>query len=520
MIKLKAKNIENIAERAKERMLSNLKEGAKIGVLVGIDNLSGSYNYSLKLAHDLAREINRPGIECEIIPFPIIQDKFKTYTDESNFIEVFKEQTANMSELIISEKSFDGLVIVSRGISSIAGLIKGAVSVNVPTMVLSQGPSKEEKGAALNDLVTMVGKIAIGKNSVFDLNNAEETQIGYLGDGVYLNTQNLFNIILESIGLMVEGGSTAPAGSFKRAGIVSKTAEAIVSLTHSHTSIKKLLNKKTIQNAIITNYALGGSMIIGGILLELAKLADADINTEKAIGLIKNIPVLVQPNMPMSDFETKGGAYGLLKAMTKTKAVDEGVKFYNGQTLSETITNAKSAFETVKKESLIVLRGNIAERNGYLKTTSIPDGMTKFVGKARCFDSDHDAATAVLEKTLSKNTVIVLSRNGKKLGFGGQIISETACAISSMNLTNDIIVVTDGVMCDEHSVVVVGGVRPEDAGGIIYVRDGDEIELDFAKGRINADVASKEFNNREKKYVREYQVVPNHIKHYLNDINI
>lgn len=520
MIKLKAKNIENIAERAKERTLGNLKEGAKIGILTGIDNLSGANNYSLKLARDLVCEISRPGIECEIVPFPVIQDRFKTYTDESNFIEVFKQQTANISELIISEKSFDGIVIVSRGASHIAGLLKAAMSVNIPTMVLSQGPSKEESGATLSDLATTVGKIAIGKNSVFDLNNAEETQIGFLGDGIHLNTQNIFNIILEGIGLMVEGGSTVPAGSFKRSQIVFKTAEAIVALTQSHTNIKKLINKKAIQNAFITNYSLGGSMIINNTLLEFAKLADADINAEKAISLIKNVPVLVQQNMPMTEFATKGGAYGLIKTLSKTKLIDEGIKLYSGETLGNVLSNAKSTFEPIKKESLIVLRGNIAERNGYLKTTAIPEGMTKFSGKARCFDSDHDAATAVIEKTLPKNTVIVIARNGKRMGLGGQIISETACAIESMNLAKDIAIITDGLMCDEHNAIVVANIAPEDSGGIIYVRDGDEIEIDFLKARINADVPSKEFKTREKKHVREYQVVPNHIKHYLNDIDL
>ena len=517
MIKQKAKNIENIAERAKERMLGNLKESAKIGVLVGVDNLSGAHNYSLKLANDLVREVNRLGVECEIIPFPTIQDRYKAYTDESNFIEVFKEQIANISELIISEKSFDGVVIVSRGLSSVAGLLKGAINVNLPTMVLSQGPSKEEKGSTLNDLVTMVGKIAAGKNSVFDLNTAEENQVGFMGDGAHLNTQNLFNILLESVGLMVEGGATAPAGSFGRAQIVCKTAEAIVALTGSHTGIKKLLNKKNLQNAFITNYALGGSLIIKNILLEVAKLTDADINSEKALGLIKGIPVLVQSGIAISDFAAKGGAYGVLKALAKNRSIDDNVKLYK-QSLSEVLANAKSTFEPIKKESLIVLRGNIAERNAYVKTIALPDGFTKFAGKARCFDSDHDAATVVLEKALPKNTVIVIAKSGRKLGQGSQIISETPCAVAAMNLTQDIIIVTDGTMCDEHNAVVIAGVRPEDSGGIIYVQDGDEIEVDFSKGKINADVSGKDFNTREKRYVKEYQLTPKHIKNYLNNL--
>ena len=44
MIKFKAKSIENVAERAKERMLGKTGEGVRIGILVSSDNFSGGRN--------------------------------------------------------------------------------------------------------------------------------------------------------------------------------------------------------------------------------------------------------------------------------------------------------------------------------------------------------------------------------------------------------------------------------------------------------------------------------------------
>ena len=63
MIKFKAKSIENVAERAKERMLGKKEEGDRIGILVSTDNFSGGRNYGLKLAYNVQNTILKNGFE-------------------------------------------------------------------------------------------------------------------------------------------------------------------------------------------------------------------------------------------------------------------------------------------------------------------------------------------------------------------------------------------------------------------------------------------------------------------------
>jgi dihydroxyacid dehydratase/phosphogluconate dehydratase len=146
MIKFKAKSIENIAERAKERMLGKKEEGNRVGILVSTDNFSGGRNYGLKLAYTLQNAILKNGCETEIIALPTICDNYKEFTSENNLINIYKEQLANMVELILTEKSYDSVVIIAKGISSKMGMQKGAITQNIRPLVFGVGPSANSDG--------------------------------------------------------------------------------------------------------------------------------------------------------------------------------------------------------------------------------------------------------------------------------------------------------------------------------------------------------------------------------------
>ena len=90
MIKLKAKSIENIAERAKERAFGKLNEGARIGIVVSSENFSGARNYGLKLAYQVQNSILRLGVETEIITIPSLADRYKEFENRVNL--EFSEQ--------------------------------------------------------------------------------------------------------------------------------------------------------------------------------------------------------------------------------------------------------------------------------------------------------------------------------------------------------------------------------------------------------------------------------------------
>jgi dihydroxyacid dehydratase/phosphogluconate dehydratase len=226
-------------------LLGKKEEGARIGIIVSIDNFSGGRNYGLKLAYNVQNNILRKGYETEIITLPTLCDNYKEFTSENNLINIYKEQVASMLELILSEKSYDGLVLMPKGLSSKMGMIKAAIRQNLPTIVFGEGPSSiSNGGCSLKDLTLLAGSVAKGKTSAFEFQEKEETQIEYVGEGVDFGSSNILNVILEVLGLSIFGSSTTFASTIARENLAKEVAETIVkqfpstSINSIETSIK------------------------------------------------------------------------------------------------------------------------------------------------------------------------------------------------------------------------------------------------------------------------------------------
>ena len=517
MIKFKAKSIENVAERAKERMLGKKEEGDRIGILVSTDNFSGGRNYGLKLAYNVQNTILKNGFETEIIALPTICDNYKEFTSENNFINIYKDQLASMVELILTEKSFDGLVIIAKGISSKMGMLKGAIRNNIPTIVFGEGPSTNGDGNTLKDLTIMAGKVARGKLSSFELQEQETMQLEYVGDGANMNSSNLLSIMLEILGLSVYGNSTTFASTIARENLAATVAKTITSLTKDRFSPRKLVTKKAINNAIVTNFALGGSTIVLDCLLEIAKELEIDITFDKALALQKNIPTLFDTSSNnMTDYAKAGGTLALAKELAKEKLIDESVKTYTNSPLSGMLKETKSqdGFTVVTKEALKEMRGNIAERYGFIKAQNIPEIPT-FEGKVKKFESDDTAAYAILSKAVNPNTVIVI-KNQYKTFDGGRTPSQTVRALEAFELLDSVVVLTEGNIPDDTKAMVIGNILPcGDDGNLRVLQDDDTVEIDFVKGKINVDLTGKELNQRNKKYIKDHSQNPQFVKQYL-----
>lgn len=521
MIKLKAKSIENVAERAKERMLNKLNEGTRIGILVSTENFSGARNYGLKLAYAVANAVHKNGVETEIVTLPTLNDRYKEYTTENNFIEIYKTQLTDMVELILAEKSFDGVVIIAKGVSSKMGMLQAAARQNLPTIVFGEGPSSENSGVTLREILSNVGHVCLNKKSAFDLQEVEQEQGEYVGEGNDFNISNLLNIMLEAAGLSVNSNSTTPASTIAREKLAIQTAEAIVSMAKDHMTIRKIVTKKDISNLFVLNYALGGSTQVITHLINLSNELDLDIKYDKVLDMSKGVNVYYDAlNGSISDFRTKGGVFALLKILAKNKLIDESVKGYKGL-ISDEYKNIKlgEEFAPIYKNAHIDMRGNIASRNAIAKTLAVK-GLTEFDGRARVFSDDDSASLGVLSKALPKNTIIVVKNCNKAQSYGGSTVSQTCLAIESMGLQDDYVVLTEGEIPESTSAKVIGCITPNGEDGVIKnLQDGDEIEIDFVKGKINVDLSNKEITQREKRYIKENKAYPKFAKNYLKTLN-
>ena len=91
---------------------------------------------------------------------------------------------------------------------------------------------------------------------------------------------------------------------------------------------------------------------------------------------------------------------------------------------------------------------------------------------------------AVEDGTIAAGDVVVIRYEGPKGGPGMREMLAITGAIKGAGLGKDVLLLTDGRFSGGTTGLCVGHVAPEavDGGPIAFVRDGDRIRLDVAKG--------------------------------------
>ena len=510
MAKTKVKNIDNLSEELKNKFNNVNEADYKIGVVVFTDEVDNN-SYSLFLGNVVKEQIIKNGFEAEVVILPSLNERFRTFGSDNYVLSAYKKQVSNMLELVLFDKKIDGVVYIANGFNStLAGLIS-SIRLNLPTMVLPIGLSPKSSGTNLLDALSLPGLIAINEKSVFDYNNNIFEEI--VGSGNTLNNENLFNVCLEIMELCLKNSSLTTALSYEKLSEAKEAGNKIVLLTKNRLPLKKMINKKSIDNITKLNYCLGGNPSIILAIKDLCNELDLDYDLNKIFNNAKNFPVLYNTYSGVNLLKKYGGVWALIKAMIKEKLIDGNYKTFSDKTLTEETKEFKdtTSFVRLKPESLYVLRGNLADRYSVAKTVNMPEENLKFYGSCLVFENDQDACNAVLNKVVEKDNVIVINNCGEKTSAGLSTISQTAIALKSMNLKN--IVITDGLISEDVDVCGISLVCPDSKDGTIkVVKDGDKIEIDFVKGKLNLEVGSKEITLRTKKYVNSHKILPKYLE--------
>ncbi len=511
MAKLKVKNIDYLSQELKDKFNGISQSNLKIGIVCSADVFN--YNsYSYNLAKVVEKEILKQGVEAEVVFMPSINERFRVYSNNNYVLNAHRSQISNYLELIMFEKTFDGVVFIPSGFNNTLGCLTSSIRLNLPTLVLPQGISKTSEGSSLQDLLSFPGLIANNEKSIFDLEESQNKFNEFAGTGSTFNTENIFNIILEIMELSLKDSATTFAQSYEKESQAKTIAKTIVELTKNRLPLKRMINRKSVNNALMLNFCLGGSPAIIDAICYLSKEAGVDLDLNKTYSSSKNIPVLFDTNNSFDTYLSNGGTWALIKAMIKNKIIDGNYKTFSDTTLTEEtkkIKDYENFTNIIKKESLIQLHGNIADRYALVKTINLPEDKTKVIANAQVFTSDQEACNAVLNKALTDNAIIVIKECGKNTQTKCSTISQTVTALQSMGITNNHVIITDGFVIDDTKAIVISCVTPDsDSGNIRYLKDGDEIEIDFVKGKINAEINAKEFTLRQKKFVKEKIELP------------
>ena len=426
-----------------------------------------------------------------------------------------RENIADSIELMVDAHRFDGLVCVGTCDKIVPGMLMAAARCNIPTIVLTGGPMlsgyQEGKELSLIDVFEGVGKVAAGTMTEDALGELECAAMPGCGSCQGLYTANTMACMTEAMGMSLAGCAAIPAVDAAKLRIARESGETVLRLVKKNIKPCDIITKKSLRNAICVDMALGGSTNTVLHLMAIATEAGISLTLEDFNALAEKVPHIcdMQPSGPHS-MQTLYRAGGIPAVFRQLEKLLDDCLTVSGKT---TLQIAKSA--VVKNVSVIrtlakpvsaagglkILKGSLAPDGAVVKCAAVPPAMWKHVGPARVFDGEQTAMKAILAKKIREGDVIVIRYEGPRGGPGMPEMLSPTSALMGLGYTK-VVLVTDGRFSGGTRGPCIGHVAPEAAigGPIAFVRDGDRIEVDLYKKKIDLHVDVKEIQKRKKNW--------------------
>ena len=423
---------------------------------------------------------------------------------------------ADSVETVVQAMSYDGVITVVGCDKNMPGALMGMIRLNRPSILLYGGTI--DSGCHKNKKLDIVSAFeAWGGNVSGKINNSEYRQIikkscpgsGACG-GMY--TANTMASAIEALGMSLPYSSSVPANNKERDNISKESGKAIKVLIENDIKPLDIINKKSIENAITTVIALGGSTNAVLHFLAIARAAKIDFSLEDFQRISDKTPFIanLKPSGKylMEDLHEIGGVPVILKYLLENGYLHGGCLTVTGKSIKENLKNIESlsfdqdvikSFDNPIKPTghIRILYGNIAKTGSVAKITG-KEGL-KFTGLAKVYDSEEDANYGIKNGEVESGNVVVIRYVGPKGGPGMPEMLKPTAAIMGAGLGKDVALITDGRFSGGTHGFVVGHITPEaQVGGMIaIIKNGDKISIDANKNKINLHISEQEISKRK-----------------------
>ena len=436
---------------------------------------------------------------------------------------LFRNLASMDVEEAIRGNPIDGVVLLMGCDKTTPSLMMGAASVDLPTIGVSGGPmlNGHHQGETIGS-GTGVWKLDADLNAGViteeDFINAEISMSRSKGNCMTMGTASTMGSMVEALGMSLPGNAAIPAVDSRRYALAHMSGKRIVEMVKEDITMSKIVTKKSFENAIKVNGAIGGSTNAVIHLAAIAGRMEIDLDLEDWNKCGDGIPTLVnlQPSGKylMEDFYYAGGVPVVIKRLMEKKLIDENSMTVNGKTIAENNINSKCWNNDVIKEfenpltkngGIKILRGNIAPNGAIIKPSAASPELMKHTGKAVVFESVEEFHEKIDDPNLEvdENSILVLKNCGPK-GYPGM------AEVGNMRLpqkvlkkgVRDMIRISDARMSGTAYGTVILHTAPEAAvkGPLAAVQNGDEIEVDVDQGTMNLKVDDETIKNRLENY--------------------
>jgi dihydroxy-acid dehydratase len=430
---------------------------------------------------------------------------------------VSREVIADSVELVARGNLFDGLVGIGGCDKNMPGIIMALCRLDIPGMMLYGGSIEPGKldgvDITIQDVFEGIGARAAGRIDDAGLEALEANACpgaGACGGQFTANTMAMSGEILGVSPIQLSG---VPATAENKLTACREAGRILMDAVRANRRPSQIITRKSIENAIASVAASGGSTNAVLHLLAIAREMDIPLNIDDFDIISKRTPYICSltpaGKFVAKDYQQAGGSRLLAKRLIDAGYADGSTLTISGRTLAEEAALAEETpgqqvigtFDKPIKPNggLVILKGNLAPEGCVMKIAAA--NRYEHRGPARVFDCEEDSFAAVQSGQIKPGDVLVIRYEGPKGGPGMREMLQVTAAISSnAKLSATVALLTDGRFSGATRGFTAGHVAPEAfiGGPIAAVREGDIIHFDVPNRKLNIEISDEELAARLK----------------------
>jgi dihydroxy-acid dehydratase len=430
---------------------------------------------------------------------------------------VSREVITDSIELVSRGNLFDGLAGIGGCDKNMPGIIMALCRLDIPGMMLYGGSIAPGKlnGAdiTIQDVFEGIGSHAAGRIDDAGLEALEANACpgaGACGGQFTANTMAMSGEILGISPIQLSG---VPATSKDKLEACREAGRILMDAVRANRRPSQIITRKSIENAIASVAASGGSTNAVLHLLAIARELNIPLTIDDFDAISKRTPYICSltpaGKFVASDYQAAGGSRLLARRLIDAGYADGSTLTLSGRTLAEEAALAKEtpgqqvigSFEKPIKPNggLVILKGNLAPEGCVMKIAAA--NRIEHRGPARVFDTEEACFAAVQSGQIKPNDVLVIRYEGPKGGPGmREMLQVTAAVSSSAELNATVALLTDGRFSGATRGFTAGHVAPEAfvGGPIAAIREGDIIHFDIPNRKLDVEITDAEMAARLK----------------------
>ena len=244
-------------------------------------------------------------------------------------------------------------------------------------------------------------------------------------------TANSMNCLTEVLGMGLKGNGTIPAVFSERLRLAKRAGMQVMELYRKNIRPRDIMTEDAIMNALTVDMALGCSTNSMLHLPAIAHEAGITLDLDLANKVSERTPNLCHlapaGDDHIEDLHAAGGIYAVMNELSKKGLINMDVMTCTGKTMGENIQGCVNRNPEVIRPidnpysetgGLAILRGNLAPDGCVVKKSAVLPEMMVNTGRARVYDCEEDAITAIKDGSIVPGDVVVIRYVGPKGGPG------------------------------------------------------------------------------------------------------